>query len=417
MKGDGSVYKTKDGRWVASVDLGWVNGKRKRRTFQGSTRAAALIKVREFQAHKSRGLQLASEMLTVREYLTTWVTESIPGTVSVRTEEIYARVIRLYLDPYLGKIRLLTMTPRDVNAMMIALSKEGLSPSTKRMARSTLRRALRMAEQDGLVQRNVAAIADGPKLDLREGRTMTPEQARTFLEECKRHRLGPAYSLALTLGLRRGEIIGLKWTDVVLKDGSFTMTVRRQLVRDKTGVHLTDLKTKGSRRTLHLSAPIVELLDRHHQRQEAEALVRGEAWDNAEDLIFTSTIGTPLDPEDFGKRLSSVSTKAGLGHWSIHELRHTCASLLFAADVPLDAVSDQLGHASINVTKDVYVHLLPGSGEKTAKAMKDLLYGDHFDVLPHLAQSGLARRLARSGSAKDDSPNEVSFSSTDDEKL
>ena len=234
-------------------------------------------------------------------------------------EEIYSRVIRLYLLRSIGKIRLLKLTPNDVNAMMIELGKEGHSPSTRRMARATLRRALRMAEQDGLVQRNVAAIAEGPKMNLREGRTMTPEQARAFLDECKPHRLGPAYALALALGLRRGEIIGLRWTDIESKDGALSLKIRRQLVRDKTGVHLTDLKTRSSRRTLHLSASIIDLLDHHHRLQETEAFVRGEAWDNSENLMFTSTIGTPLDPEGFGKRVSSISIKAGLGHWSIHD--------------------------------------------------------------------------------------------------
>jgi integrase len=396
-KGEGSVYKTKDGKWVASVDLGWVGGKRKRRTFQGNTQAEALHKVREFQDHKSRGLQLAPERLTVEEYLNTWLAERIPGTISARTEEIYARVVRLYLLRYLGKIRLVRLTPNDVSAMMTELGKKGLSPATKRMARATLRRALRMAEQDGLVTRNVAAIAEGPKMGLREGRTMTPDQARIFLEACKEHRLGAAYTLALTLGLRRGEIIGLKWSDIDLNDGVVSLTICRQLVRDKSGVHLSDLKTKGSRRTLHLAIPLVDLLERHHHRQEAEALIRGEAWRNSESLIFTSTIGTFLDPEDFGRRVSAITTKAGLGHWSIHELRHSCASLLFAADVPLEAVSDQLGHASVHVTKDVYVHLLPGSRAKTSKAMEDLLYKDYVEMIPPApngAGGGLTRRLA-----------------------
>jgi integrase len=403
-RGDGSVYKTKNGKWVASVDLGWVNGKRKRRTFQGDTQADALRKVREFHAQKSRGLQLAPERLTVEEYLDTWLSERIPGTVSIRTEEIYARVVRLYLLRFIGKIRLVRLTPNDVNSMMIELGKEGLSPSTKRMARATLRRALRMAEQDGLVTRNVAAIAEGPKMDHREGRTMTSEQARVFLDACKSHRHGTAYTLALALGLRRGEILGLKWSDIELNDGEVSLTIRRQLVRDNSGVHLSDLKTKGSRRTLHLSAPLVDLLERHHHRQEAEALVRGDLWENKENLIFTSTIGTPSDPDVFGKQVPKITTQAGLGRWSIHELRHSCASLLFAADVPLEAVADQLGHASIHVTKDVYVHLLPGSRAKTSKAMEDLLYKDYVQLTPPASigsEEALARRLARPDLAND----------------
>jgi integrase len=400
-KGEGSVYKTKDGKWVASVDLGWVNGKRKRRTFQGTSQAEALRKVREFQGHKSRGLQLAPERLTVQEYLNTWLTERIPGTVAVRTEEIYARVVRLYLLRYIGKIRLVRLTPNDVSSMMNELGKEGLSPSTKRMARATLRRALRMAEQDGLIARNVAAIAEGPRMDYREGRTMTSEQARTFLEVCKGYRLGAAYTLALTLGLRRGEILGLKWSDIELKEGEMTLTIRRQLVRDNSGVHLTDVKTKNGRRTLHLSKPLVDLLERHLHRQEAEELVRGDLWENRENLIFTSTVGSFLDPDTFGKRVPDITVKAGLGRWSIHELRHSCASLLFAADVPLEAVSDQLGHASIHVTKDVYVHLLPGAREKTSKAMEELLYKDYVEVIQPSIDQGLARQLARQDLAND----------------
>ncbi len=398
--GEGSVYKTRDGKWVASIDLGWVDGKRKRRTFQAKTQAEAIRKMRELQPQKIHGTQLASERLTVEQYLETWLTKRIPGTVSVRTEEIYARVVRLYLIRHLGKIRLNKLTPTDVNAMLIALGDGGFSASTRRMARATLRRALRMAEQDGLVTRNVAAIAEGPKMPHREGRTMTPEEAQIFLAACKKYRLGAAYSMALLLGLRRGEVIGLKWSDIEQAQDVVQVSVRRQLVRDNAGVRLSDLKTKGSRRTLHLSAPLVELLENHRREQEKEARHLGEAWRNEENLIFTNTTGEPLDPSDFGKGVPRIASNAGLGHWSIHELRHSCASLMFSMNVPLDAVSDQLGHASIGVTKGVYVHLLPGSRAKAAKAMEELLFKD-FVTTARTGQDPVARPLARLSLAKD----------------
>jgi integrase len=380
-KGEGSIYRAADGMWRVSIDLGWVEGKRKRRYFRAQTHAEALRKLHAFQNGASVGVQLAPELLTVGQYLDRWVTTRIPGTVSVRTEEIYARVIRLYVSRHLGKIRLNKLTPTDVNAMMIALEKQGLSPSTKRMARATLRRALRMAEQDGLITRNVAAIAEGPKMDLREGRTLTPEQAQIFLNAVTGNRLEAAYVLALALGLRRGEIIGLSWSDIELVDDTVVLTIRRQLVRDRTGVHLSELKTKGSRRTLHLSAPLVHVLESHRVNQDAEAAIRGPRWRNDWNLIFTSTHGTPLDPEWFGKTVSKITTSAGLGHWSMHELRHSCASLLIAMEVPLEVIAEQMGHASIRVTKDVYGHLLPGSKAKAAKAMEQMLFGDFVDVL------------------------------------
>jgi integrase len=233
-----------------------------------------------------------------------------------------------------------------------------------------------MAEQDGLVNRNVAAIAEGPKMDHREGRTMTPAQARRFLAACRTQRLGAAYSLALFAGLRRGEVIGLQWSDIRIDGDQATVKIQRQLVRDKTGLHLVELKTKGSRRTLHLSAPLVEVLECHRGRQGAEKELRDNAWSNDWNLVFTSTYGMPLDPGEFGKGVSGITNEAELGHWSIHELRHTCASLLFSMNVPLDVVADQLGHASVGVTKDVYVHLLPGVSEVASRAMHELLYDD-----------------------------------------
>ena len=197
------------------------------------------------------------------------------------------------------------------------------------------------------------------------------------------------------LGLRRGEILGLSWDDVVHAENAVVLTVPRQLVRDKSGVHLSDLKTAGSRRTLHLSTPLVGVLERHRVRQEAEELVRGKRWNNEWGLIFTSTIGPPLDPEQFGKTVPKICESAGLGHWSIHELRHSCASLLIAMEVPLEVVSEQMGHASIRVTKDVYGHLMPKARAKAVEAMRSVLFDEIIAVRP-LALAGLATQMATS---------------------
>ena len=186
--------------------------------------------------------------------------------------------------PSIGKIRFSKLTPGDVATMLRNMDEQGYSPSTQRMARATLRRALWVAEQDGILSRNVAAIAEGPKLERREGRTLTPEQARLFLQAATRNRLEVAYMLTLALGLRRGEVLGLAWSDVSATEGAVAITVQRQLIRDKSGVRLGELKTSGSRRVLHLSTPFVEALERHRIRQGAEELVRGPRWRNDHDL-------------------------------------------------------------------------------------------------------------------------------------
>ena len=392
-KGEGSIYKREDGRWIGAVDLGWSGGKRVRKVVNGRTRAEVAKRLQEVQPTLAQGLTLAPDRLTVERYLGEWMTTRVPGTVSLRTEALYQRAVNVYINPSIGKVRLTKLAPSDVSRMLSELETKGYAPATRRMARATLRRALRLAERDGILARNVAAIAEGPKLDHREGRSLTPGQARTFLEAVVDNRLEAAYTVALALGLRRGEILGLAWEDVAHTEDVVALTVRRQLVRDKSGVHLSDLKTVGSRRTLHLSVPLVELLDRHRRRQVAEEVVRGKRWNNEWDLIFTSTIGTPLDPEQFGKSVPKICESAGLGHWSLHELRHSCASLMMAMEVPLEAVSEQMGHASIRVTKDVYGHLMPKSRAKAAEAMRSVLFDDDRATHP-LASAGLATQLA-----------------------
>ena len=377
-KGEGSIYQREDGAWIGAIDLGWIDGKRARKVVSASTRGEIVKRLRELQPIIAQGIAPAPDRLTVGEYLNGWVANRIPGTITTRTEALYERAVKVYINPSIGKIRLNKLAPSDVSRMLQDLEAKGYAPATRRMARATLRRALRMAEQDGYLSRNVAAIAEGPKKVHHEGRSLTPEQAQQFLAAVKGHRHEAAYVIALSLGLRRGEILGLSWRDVEEAEGTVVLQVRRQLVRDKTGLHLVDLKTVGSRRTLHLSRPMVELIDRHRIRQEAEELVGAQRWHNDHALIFTSNIGTPLDPDEFGKTVPKICIDAGLGRWSIHELRHSCASLLIAMEVPIEVVAEQLGHASIRVTKDVYGHLMPRSRARAAEAMRTML----FDAAP-----------------------------------
>ena len=399
-RGEGSIYRRQDGIWVGAIELESETGARRRRYVYGKTRGEVAHRQRDALALASKGVQLAPERLTVAEFLRTWVTDRVPGTVAVRTSHLYAHAVERYLVPTLGQRRLSRLSPTDVARMLSFLEEKGYSPSTRRMARATLRRALRVAEQEGLVDRNVAAIAEGPRVPKRDGRTLTPEQARTFVEAVRGDRLEAAYVLALTLGLRRGEVLGLRWSDLEDRGNDLLVHVRQQLLRDHQGVRLAELKTAGSRRSLPLARPAIEALERHRVRQEAEEVVRGARWRNDAELIFTSTVGTPLDPEAFGRTVPRITKSAGLGHWSIHELRHSCASLLLAMEVPLEVVADQLGHSSIRVTKDVYGHLLPGARAKAAEAMRRVIEGDD-DVPATSSAAGLAASLAARTAAND----------------
>jgi integrase len=393
--GEGSIYRRSDGTWVGAADLGPIGGKRQRKLVYAKTQAEARKALRDLQRAIEVGAMPAPQRMTVSQFLDHWLRHWLPGTVSERTEDIYGRVVRLYLDPTLGSQKLVKLTPADVSRMLATLEAQGFAAETQRLARAVLRRALRRAEQEGLAGRNVAAIADGPRIPRREGRTLTPEQARQFLGAVKGERLEAAYVVALALGLRRGEVLGLCWSDVELSGPVPLVHVRRQLVRRRDGVRLSELKTAGSRRTLHLSQPVVEALRAHRTRQAAEKKA-ARVWRDTEGVVFTTTIGTPLDPEAFGKTVPRICLAAGLGHWSMHELRHSCASLLLAMGVPLEVVSETLGHASIRITMDVYGHLLAPARMKAAEAMRKALW---IEDMPDF--DPLATKLATEGGPAD----------------
>lgn len=240
-----------------------------------------------------------------------------------------------------------------------------------------LRRALRWAEQQGWVARNVAAIADGPKVARGEVRALELDEARQLLTAARGHRLEAAVVLALSLGLRRGELFGLTWSDVALDDDRPTVTVRRQTQRvDGVGMVLVELKTARSRRVLALPPLAVDALRAHRKRQAVERLALGAAWANgapSSELVFTTADGGAVDPRNFHRSLNRLAKRAGIDGVRPHVLRHSAVSLLLDQGVPLDDVSELAGHSSVRVTKDCYGHLLDGGRQRAADAMQRAL--------------------------------------------
>lgn len=264
---------------------------------------------------------------------------------------------------------------------------KGLAPDTQRHTRAVLRTALRKAEQEGLVTRNVAAIADGPRVSRPEGRTLTNAEADALLAAAAAspsrrpgspgrrseafERLEPAIVLGLYLGLRKGEILGLRWDDIDLDSPLPLLNVRQQLVRrpNGLGLGLTEPKTPKSKRSVHLPDRVVAALRTQRARQGRDRLAMGSEWKDTWGLVFTTQTGTPVDPRNFNRVFSKIAMSAGLGHWHPHELRHSTASLMLAEGVPLEVVSVVLGHASIRTTKDTYGHVLPNMLATAAQAM------------------------------------------------
>jgi len=370
--GEGSIYRRADGKWVGSADLGWHEGKRRRKVVYGRTQGEVRDKLRASQKLFDAGLPLPDDQMTVGEMIDRFLSDVAPDRVSASTLDNYRRIAQHHLIPTLGKKKLARLTPTEVQALIREKTEAGYSPRTVRLIRGLLVQCISQAERWGVVARNVARLTDGPKLVRTEGRTLSLAQARDLLDAARGDRLEACYIVLLALGLRKGEALGIAWTDVDLDRG--LLTVRQALKRVGGGITLGDVKTSGSRRMINLPDEVVAALRSHRARQAAERLAAGTSWHES-GLVFTTPIGTPIDPSNFRRQFDKVFAKAGLFGWHPHELRHSAASIMLAAGVPLEVVSRVLGHASIRITADVYGHIMDPQRQQAADAMSTVLWG------------------------------------------
>jgi integrase len=252
--------------------------------------------------------------------------------------------------------------------MIGALVKQKLAPNTIRNIRAVLRRALNQALRWRLVRFNAASLVEIPRIEQEEMSALDETQARALLRALKGDRLEALYRVALSLGLRRGEILGLRWIDVDFELAS--LSVVQTIQRTKTqGLIFSTPKTTSSLRTLSIPPVLLAVLKRHKIRQE------GEGIDNPHGLVFISTTGTPLDPDNITHRFKAFAKAAGLPDAiHFHSLRHSCATLLLAQGVPMYVVKDILGHGQIGTTMK-YTHPTPET-MRDATAELDLLFPD-----------------------------------------
>jgi integrase len=318
------------------------------------------------------GSSTTSENMTLGVFLEEWLTDVVRLSVRPRTYVSYRYIVRIHLAPSLGQRPLAALSPADVQAFLNAKSAAGLSPRTVAYLRGVLRQALGHAERMDLVGRNVARLARPPRIPHRPVSPLTVEQARTFLAAIRGDRLEALYLVALGCGLRQGEILGLRWSDVDLEAG--TLTVRHALQRVDGHLVLVEPKSATSRRVVPLPALVREALVAHRVRQDQECLpLHPEPGDVFADLVFTTTLGTPLDGISVTRRFQRILRAAGLPRQRFHDLRHACASLLLAQGVPARVVMETLGHSEISLTLNTYSHVLPSLGREAALRMDEVL--------------------------------------------
>jgi integrase len=369
--GKGSISQRQDGRWTARVDLGYVNGKRKRKQIYGKTRKEVAEQLKVLLRDQQQGLELDVQRQTVAHFLTRWLTDVVEPSTRPATFRVYAYIVRSHLIPQIGHHQLAKLTPQQVQAMLRRKREAGLSPATVQRVRDVLRNALTHALKWGLIVRNVAMLVEPPKVERRQLNPLTYAQAQRLLAAAKGDRYDALYRVALSLGLREGEVLGLRWEDIDLNDQRLHVRVAVQLVHGKPT--LVQPKTARSQRTLPLPATLVTVLKEHHVRQLEQRLLAGSRWQET-GLVFTSNLGTPIYPRNLLRSFYKLVERAGLPRMRFHDLRHSCATFLATQGVPARVAMEILGHSDIRLTLGVYTHVLDES-KRDAAAVMDKLFG------------------------------------------
>jgi integrase len=344
----------------------------KYRYLYGKTRAAVAEKLTKAMADRNGGLIFDAGNLTVGEYLDSWLSDSVRGTVRPSTFERHEGIIRLHIKPSLGRVWLKKLTPAHVRGLHREKLDAGLAPATVGKIHSTLHKALSQAVSDGIVPRNAADVK-APRPTPEEISPLSEPEVRAFLDVARESgdRFEALYMLAITTGLRRGELLGLRWDDVSMERS--TLRVGRALVREGGRHTLGETKTRRGRRQINLTPRTVSTLKAHRKKQLEEKIkLTGLYKDHG--LIFATRVGTPLNPENLVNRwFKPLLERASLPEIRFHDLRHTCATLLLGRGVHPKLVQELLGHATIAMTLDTYSHYMPSMGNQAAGAMEDAL--------------------------------------------
>jgi integrase len=375
--GESSIYKDEAGRWHGYVSMGLKeNGRRDRRHVSGARRTDVVAKVRALEAKRDAGTaEAAGRAPTVGDWLDHWLEHIAPRRVRARTLESYEALVRLHLRPGIGHHRLDRLQPEQLEQLYGSLlDDKGLSPATVLRLHRVLSRALRVAMQRGKITRNVATLVDPPAVKRpTTALPLTVDEARRVLEAAEQAHNSARWTVALAVGLRQSETLGLRWSDIDLDVG--TLTVRRGLHRVAgKGLVYEEPKAERSRRTLALPAQLVMALRRHRAVQLEERQAAGSLWEE-HDLVFTQVNGRPLDKRSDWEGWKALLTRAGVRQVRLHDGRHTAATLLLSEGVHPRVVMELLGHAQMRTTTDTYSHVMPALAKEAADKMGTALWG------------------------------------------
>lgn len=373
--GEGNIYKRKDGRWEARAYLRTTNHGKKRVSVFGKTRAEASEKLTARIVDNSRGNLVSRESWTIGSYLDYWITDIVPRNCRPKTVEGYESIIRVHLKPILGKLSFNRMTPMVLQRAFDAKAAEGCTPRILNEMRKVLSAALTRARRQGHISTNPARDIEVPTYRAKPKTPWTADEVRQFLHASQTHPWYVAYLIMLAYGLRRGEVLGLRWCDVNLARG--TLTVSQQLQRLGSELVLGPVKTDASNRVQPLIPDVREALLQLAFKQGIDLPLDRACTD--ERLINVSTVGTAIDPKNFVRAFKRLAVTAGVPPITVHTGRHTTATLLKDTGAPQRDAQDILGHSDAAITQQIYQH---SSLESRAKSLSRL------NLVPRSVNSG-----------------------------
>lgn len=371
--GEGTIYQRKDGRWVASITL----ENRRRKTFYSKTRKEVQEKLRVALNEQKQGILSTGPQQTMKQFLEQWLEEVHKPSIRIGTYKGYRGYLDKHILPALGHIPIQKLTPQHVQAFYSRKQQEGLSAKSVNNIHGMLHKALDHAVRWGLAPRNVCDAVSLPKQSRHETQPLTEKQARQLLVSAQGHKLEGLLTLAITSGMREGELLALKWQDINFDARSLHIRHSMGYIPGQ-GYLEFEPKTSKGRRKIVLPPFVCEALKQHRTRQLEARLKVGTRWQD-HDLVFCNIYGGYLDPAHLRQRFDKLLKDAGLPDVRFHDLRHSAATILLSMGVPAKVVQEILGHSQISMTMDIYSHVLPDMQQEAMAKMNDLFCHDILD--------------------------------------
>jgi|SRR5579885_103664 integrase len=365
--GEGSIYQRKDGRWAASLTL----EDHKRRTFYGKTRKEVQEKLKAALHEQQQGTLATGPQQLLKTYLEKWVEQVYRPRVKASSYQQAIAIIRVHLVPAFGHIAVQKLTAERVQEVYAQKLKDGLAPRTILSVHSILRQALENAVRWNLVSRNVAKLVTLPRPERYEAKTLTVEQAKRLLKVARGSGLETLLLMAVTTGMRRGELLALHWDDIDFENK--VVYVQRTISRiTGQGVKETEPKTRTSKRKIVVPDEVLVSLYTHRERQERDREKAGVKWRDR-GLVFCSKQGDYMVEFWYTHVVfHKLLEKAGLPRIRFHDLRHSMATILLAANVHPKVVQERLGHSNMAITMDVYSHVLAPIQQEAARKLDEM---------------------------------------------